>query len=158
MEKLHLDMMRAAIKLSSERMEAGLGGPFGAIVARGDKIVAEGFNQVTSNNDPTAHAEVTAIRNAAKAIGGFDLAGHTLYTSCEPCPMCLGAIYWARLDAVYYGNTRQDAARIGFDDDHIYREFDKPIAARSIAFVKLDLPEAAQAFQAWADKPDKVRY
>ena len=146
MDKLHLDMMRAAIKLSRERMDAGFGGPFGAIVARGDRIVAEGFN------------EVTAIRNAAKVIGGFNLRGLTLYTSCEPCPMCLGAIYWARLDAVYYGNTREDAALIGFDDDHIYREFAKPMAGRSIPFVKLDLPEAAQAFQAWADKPDKVQY
>ncbi len=158
MEKLHLDMMRAAIRLSRERMDAGFGGPFGAIVAKGDTIVAEGYNRVTSSNDPTAHAEITAIRNAAKAIGGFDLKGHTLYTSCEPCPMCLGAIYWARLDAVYYGNTREDAARIGFDDDHIYREFAKPMAGRSIPFVKLDLPEAAQAFKAWTDKPDKVRY
>ncbi len=158
MDKLHLDMMRAAIKLSRERMDAGFGGPFGAIVARGDRIVAEGFNEVTSSNDPTAHAEMTAIRNAAKAIGGFNLQGLTLYTSCEPCPMCLGAIYWARLDAVYYGNTREDAALIGFDDDHIYREFAKPMAGRSIPFVKLDLPEAAQAFQAWADKPDKVQY
>ena len=158
MEQRHLDMMRVAVRLSREHMDAGSGGPFGAIVAKGDKIVAEGFNQVTSTNDPTAHAEMTAIRNAAKAIGNFDLGGHTLYTSCEPCPMCLGAIYWARLDAVYYGNTRGDAALIGFDDDHIYREFTKSMDGRAIPFVKLDLPEAAEVFQAWADKPDKVRY
>jgi guanine deaminase len=158
MDNLHLDMMRAALNLSRERMDAGFGGPFGAIVAKGGRIVAEGFNQVTSTNDPTAHAEVTAIRNAARAIGNFNLQGLTLYTSCEPCPMCLGAIYWARLEAVYYGNTREDAALIGFDDDHIYREFDKPIGDRAIPFVRLDLPEAAAAFQAWADKPDKVRY
>ena len=151
-------MMRAAIDLSHRRMAEGLGGPFGAVIARGDRIIAEGFNQVTSANDPTAHAEVSAIRNACRALGDFNLQGHTLYTSCEPCPMCLGAIYWARLDAVYYGNTREDAAAIGFDDDHIYREFARPIDGRAIPFVKLDLPEAAAAFQAWADKPDKIRY
>jgi tRNA(Arg) A34 adenosine deaminase TadA len=158
MEKRHLDMMQAAIDLSRSRMEAGLGGPFGAIVARGDRIVAEGFNQVTSANDPTAHAEVSAIRNACRTIGTFNLQGHTLYTSCEPCPMCLGAIYWARLDTVYYANTREDAAVIGFDDDHIYREFSKPIDERSIPFVRLDLPEAAAVFRTWAEKPDKIRY
>jgi tRNA(Arg) A34 adenosine deaminase TadA len=158
LEQLHLEMMRAAIRLSREKMAAGLGGPFGAIVARGPHAVAEGFNQVTSTNDPTAHAEITAIRAAARAIRSFDLRGHTLYTSCEPCPMCLGAIYWARLDAVYYANTREDAARIGFDDDHIYREFAKTIATRAIPFVKLDLPEATEVFQAWASKPDKILY
>jgi guanine deaminase len=157
-EALHLEMMRLAIKLSRTHMEAGLGGPFGAIVAKGNRVIAEGFNKVTSANDPTAHAEVTAIRNACRAIADFSLQGHTLYTSCEPCPMCLGAIYWARLDAVYYGNTREEAALIGFDDDHIYREFSKPIGGRAIPFVKLELPEAAAAFQAWMNKPDKIRY
>jgi len=155
---VHLEIMRAAIRLSREKMAAGFGGPFGAIVARGGTIVAEGWNQVTSSNDPTAHAEMTAIRAAAKTLGRFDLAGNTLYTSCEPCPMCLGAIYWARLDAVYYANSRDDAAAIGFDDDHIYRGFAKPIAARMIPFTRLELPEAAAAFRAWAEKPDKVRY
>jgi guanine deaminase len=155
---LHFKMMRAAIDLSHRRMAEGLGGPFGAVIARGERIVAEGFNQVTSANDPTAHAEISVIRNACRALGDFNLQGHTLYTSCEPCPMCLGAIYWARLDAVYYGNTREDAAAIGFDDDHIYREFARPIDGRAIPFVKLDLPEAAAAFRAWAGKPDKIRY
>jgi tRNA(Arg) A34 adenosine deaminase TadA len=157
-QAFHLEMMRAALRLSREKMAAGLGGPFGAIVARGTEIVAEGWNQVTSTNDPTAHAEITAIRAASRAIHSFDLRGHSLYTSCEPCPMCLGAIYWARLDAVYYANTREDAALIGFDDDHIYREFAKTIEGRDIPFVKLDLPEAAAAFQAWTAKPDKILY
>ena len=151
-------MMRTAIRLSLEKMATGRGGPFGAIVARGGHLVAEGWNQVTSTNDPTAHAEITAIRAAARATRSFDLRGHTLYTSCEPCPMCLGAIYWARLDAVYYANTREDAARIGFDDDHIYREFAKTIEGRNIPFVKLDLPEATAAFEAWTAKADKIRY
>jgi guanine deaminase len=157
-EQLHLEMMRIAVRLSREKMAVGQGGPFGAIVARGERIVAEGWNQVTSASDPTAHAEMVAIRTAASAIRSFDLSGHTLYTSCEPCPMCLGAIYWARLDAVYYANTREDAARIGFDDDHIYREFAKTIEGRDIAFVKLDLPEADAVFQAWTAKPDKIPY
>ena len=151
-------MMRAAIRLSLEKMSRGQGGPFGAIVARGGHAVAEGWNQVTSANDPTAHAEVTAIRAAARATRSFDLRGHTLYTSCEPCPMCLGAIYWARLDAVYYANTRQDAARIGFDDDHLYREFAKSIDDREIPFTKLELPEAGAVFEAWVRKPDKIPY
>ena len=151
-------MMRIAIRLSLDKMSTGQGGPFGAIVARGGHVVAEGWNQVTSANDPTAHAEITAIRAAAHATRSFDLRGHTLYTSCEPCPMCLGAIYWARLDAVYYANTRQDVARIGFDDDHLYREFAKPIAGREIPFVRLELPEAEAAFDAWVRKPDKIPY
>jgi len=157
-ERFHLEMMRAAIRLSHEKMSAGLGGPFGAVVARGAHVVAEGFNQVTSANDPTAHAEIVAIRAAASVVQSFDLSGHTLYTSCEPCPMCLGAIYWARLDAVYYANTREEAALIGFDDDHIYREFAKTVEGRDIPFVKLDLPEAEAAFQAWTAKPDKILY
>jgi len=150
--------MRRAIALSAEKMRAGLGGPFGALIARRGKIVAEGFNQVTSNNDPTAHAEVVAIRAACRALGSFGLQGCEMYTSCEPCPMCLGAIYWARLDRVYYANTRADAAIIGFDDDHIYREFDKPIDGRAVPFIRLGSTEARQIFQEWLEKPDKIPY
>jgi tRNA(Arg) A34 adenosine deaminase TadA len=150
--------MRRAIALSAEKMRAGLGGPFGALIARDGKIVAEGFNQVTSNNDPTAHAEVVAIRAACRQLGSFSLQGCEMYTSCEPCPMCLGAIYWARLDRVYYANTRSDAAVIGFDDDHIYREFDKPIDGRAVPFIQLGSEEARQIFQEWLEKPDKIPY
>jgi guanine deaminase len=150
--------MRRAIAISGERMRAGLGGPFGAVVVKDGKIIAEGFNQVTSSSDPTAHAEVVAIRQACSALGRFSLEGCELYTSCEPCPMCLGAIYWARLDRVYYANDRDDAARIGFDDDHIYREFAKPINERSLEFIHMPMKEARAVFQEWVDKPDKVRY
>ena len=152
------NFLRAAIELSRQRMAAGFGGPFGAIVVRAGQVIAEGFNQVTSTNDPTAHAEVSAIRAACTALKSFSLAGCTLYTSCEPCPMCLGAIYWARLDRVVYANTRTDAAAIGFDDDHIYREFAKPIAARAIPFTHLPSEEGRAVFAAWQAKPDKVPY
>ena len=151
-------LMRRAITLSGEHMRAGRGGPFGAIVVRNHEIVAEGTNRVTSTNDPTAHAEVVAIREACQHLGTHNLAGCDLYTSCEPCPMCLGAIYWARLDRVFYANTREDAAAIGFDDDLIYREFAKPILDRTLSFIRLSLPEGRGIFQEWADKPDKTPY
>jgi len=150
--------MRRAIALSAEKMRAGLGGPFGAIIARDGEVIAEGHNQVTSGNDPTAHAEVVAIRAACRQLGSFSLQGCEMYSSCEPCPMCLGAIYWARLDRVYYANTRGDAAAIGFDDDHIYREFDKPIDGRTVPFIRLGSEEARQIFQEWLEKPDKIPY
>ncbi len=150
--------MRRAVALSAEKMRAGLGGPFGAIIARDGKIIAEGHNQVTFGNDPTAHAEVVAIRAACRQLGSFSLQGCEMYSSCEPCPMCLGAIYWARLDRVYYANTRSDAAAIGFDDDHIYREFDKPIDGRVVPFIQLGSEEARQIFQEWLEKPDKIPY
>ncbi len=150
--------MRRAIAISAERMRAGLGGPFGAVVVRDGAILAEGFNGVTSDNDPTAHAEVMAIRAACHHLGQFSLAGCELYSSCEPCPMCLGAIYWARIERVYYANTRSDAAVIGFDDDHIYREFTLPITKRAIPFVHLRLGEARDVFKEWMDKPDKIPY
>ncbi|HEY2891235.1 MAG TPA: nucleoside deaminase [Dongiaceae bacterium] len=150
--------MRRAIAISGERMRAGLGGPFGAVVVMDGKIVAEGFNQVTSSSDPTAHAEVVAIRAACSALGRFNLEGCELYSSCEPCPMCLGAIYWARLDRVYFANDRNDAARIGFDDDHIYREFAKAMHERHLEFIHMPMKEARAVFQEWVDKPDKVRY
>jgi tRNA(Arg) A34 adenosine deaminase TadA len=150
--------MRRAIALSAEKMRAGLGGPFGALIARNGQVIAEGHNQVTSGNDPTAHAEVVAIRAACRQLGSFSLQGCEMYASCEPCPMCLGAIYWARLDRVYYANTRIDAAAIGFDDDHIYRELDKPIGGRAVPFIHLESEEARQIFREWLEKTDKIPY
>ena len=152
------ELMRRAIGLSNEMMRAGRGGPFGAVIARDGEIIAEGHNQVTSANDPTAHAEVVAIREACARLGRFHLEGCTIYTSCEPCPMCLSAIYWARLDRLYYANTRADAARIGFADDHIYREIGLPLEARAIPARRLLAEEADAAFREWEEKPDKVAY
>lgn len=150
--------MLKAIELSQHHMRNGAGGPFGAVIARGDEIIARGHNQVTSANDPTAHAEVMAIREACAKAGTFSLPGCVIYTSCEPCPMCLAAIYWARLDAIYFANTRQDAALIGFDDDHIYREFTLQLDQRSIPIIRMKLPEAAAVFEEWESKTDKVLY
>jgi guanine deaminase len=150
--------MARAIQLSLDNVRSGHGGPFGAVVVQNNAIVADGVNRVTTTNDPTAHAEVVAIREACRKLGLFELKDCELYTSCEPCPMCLGAIYWARIDRVYFANTRNDAAVIGFDDDHIYREFTLPIAARTIPFVHLPLDEAQEVFKEWMDKPDKIPY
>jgi tRNA(Arg) A34 adenosine deaminase TadA len=150
--------MRAAIRLSLSKMRANCGGPFGAVVVRKGKIVGRGWNQVTSTNDPTAHAEVSAIRDACKRLKTFQLDDCELYTSCEPCPMCLSAIYWARFKKVYYGNTRKDAAKIDFDDDLIYREVARPIAKRLIPMKQLLRPEALEVFKAWKNKTDKIRY
>ena len=150
--------MRHAIALSRRGMEGGAGGPFGAVVVKDGRVIAEGWNQVTSTNDPTAHAEVVAIRRACTALGRFDLRGAVLYTSCEPCPMCLAAAYWARLDAVVFGNARDDAAAIGFDDQFLYDEVAKPIEARSLPIRRLLAAEALEVFAAWAEKPDKVPY
>ncbi len=150
--------MRHAIALSRRGMEGGSGGPFGAVVVMEGRVVAEGWNQVTSTNDPTAHAEVVAIRRACTALGRFDLRGATLYTSCEPCPMCLAASYWARLDRVLYGNARDEAAAIGFDDEWLYREVPKPVAARSLPMRRLLAAEALEVFRDWTAKPDKVPY
>lgn len=150
--------MREAIRLSLAKMRSNYGGPFGAVVVRGDKIVGRGWNQVTSSNDPTAHAEMVAIRDACQRLKSFVLEGCELYTSCEPCPMCLSAIYWARLDRVYYGNTRKDAQRIEFDDDLIYEEVATPISKRKIPMKQLLRPEALAAFKEWRVKSDKIRY
>jgi len=150
--------MRQAIALSRRGMEAGAGGPFGAVVVLDGKVVAEGWNQVTSANDPTAHAEVVAIRRACSALGRFELRGATLYTSCEPCPMCLSAAYWARLDAVIYANAREQAAAIGFDDAWLYAEVPKPVEARALPMRRLLAAEALEVFEAWAAKPDKLPY
>ncbi len=154
----HEDLMRRAIALSREKMRAGHGGPFGALVVKDGQVIAEGWNRVTSINDPTAHAEVVAIREACRKLGTFSLEGCEIYTSCEPCPMCLAAIYWARLERIYFANTREDAAAIGFDDDHLYREIPKAIAERTIPTEQLSIPEARAVFEEWRDKPDKVIY
>jgi tRNA(Arg) A34 adenosine deaminase TadA len=150
--------MRQAIALSRRGMEARAGGPVGAVVVLEGKVVAEGWNQVTSVNDPTAHAEVVAIRRACAALSRFELRGATLYTNCEPCPMCLSAAYWARLDAVVYANAREQAAAIGFDDAWLYAELPKPIAQRALPMRRLLAAEALEVFEAWAAKPDKVPY
>ena len=150
--------MREAIRLSRDKMRRGAGGPFGAVVVRNGKIIARGWNRVTSANDPTAHAEVTAIRAACRKLKTFRLDDCELYTSCEPCPMCLAAIYWARFKKVFYANTRRDAARIEFDDDLIYREVARPVSRRKIAMRQLLRPEALKVFAEWQAKPDKIRY
>jgi tRNA(Arg) A34 adenosine deaminase TadA len=151
-------LMRRAVEISAERMRQNAGGPFGAVIVKDGKVIAEGWNKVTSSNDPTAHAEVSAIRSACARLGTFSLAGCDIYTSCEPCPMCLAAIYWARLDRVYFANSREDAAVIGFDDALIYDEVAKPFDSRIIPTVRLDLPEARAVFAEWQAKPDKVEY
>jgi guanine deaminase len=150
--------MRAAIRISLTKMRGNHGGPFGAVVVRRGKIVGRGWNQVTSTNDPTAHAEVSAIRDACRRLRTFQLDDCELYTSCEPCPMCLAAIYWARCRRVYYGNTRQDAARIDFADDFIYREIARPITRRAVPMKQLLRNEAQAAFAEWKNKPDKIGY
>jgi len=150
--------MRAAIRLSLQKMRENHGGPFGAIVVCGGKIIGSGWNRGTSSNDPTAHAEVTAIRGACQKLKSFQLDNCELYTSCEPCPMCLAAIYWARLRKVYYANTRKDAAAIEFDDDFIYREIMQPVSRRKIPMKQLLRKEALKVFVEWTKKPDKIRY
>ena len=154
----HTRLMGRAVALSAEKMRAGMGGPFGAVIVRDGEIIAEGFNQVTSTNDPTAHAEVVAIRRACARLNTFSLEGCVIYTSCEPCPMCLASIYWARIDAIYFANTRADAADIGFDDDFLYREIPKPIGDRTIPTRQLLLDEARAVFEEWRVMPDKVTY
>ncbi len=150
--------MRRAIELSRIHMEAGEGGPFGAVIVRGGEILGEGWNQVTSSHDPTAHAEVVAIRRACAALGTFQLRGCEIYTSCEPCPMCLAAIYWARLDRVWFANGREDAAAIQFDDDWLYREVALPLEVRALPTRQILRDEALKVFQAWETKPDKIPY
>ena len=158
MDPKHLRFMDLAGQISQEKMNAGEGGPFGAIIVRDDEIIGQGWNQVTSQCDPSAHAEIVAIRNACSTLGIFSLEGANIYTSCEPCPMCLAAIWWARLESVYYANTRQDAARIGFDDAEIYREVGRNLTDRQIPMIRGESRAAALAFQDWAQKEDKVPY
>lgn len=150
--------MARAIQLSIENALSGRGGPFGAVIVKEGKIVAEAVNQVTSANDPTAHAEMLAIRAACQKLGVFKLKNCELYTSCEPCPMCLGAIYWARLSRIYFANTAEDAAKIGFDDSFIYKELRQLHSQRLIPTVQMMREEALAGFRAWANKPDKIPY
>ena len=149
--------MKRAIELSLESVNKG-GGPFGCVIIKDGKIVSEGSNKVTSSKDPTAHGEIVAIREACKKINNFSLSGFELYSSCEPCPMCLSAIYWARIDKVYFANTRQDAQKIDFDDSLIYSEFQKNIDKRKIPMVQMMRNEALKAFELWDKKTDKVKY
>lgn len=150
--------MREAIRLSIQMMRRGKGGPFGAIIVKGNRIVGRGSNQVTSSNDPTAHAEIVAIRDACRRLKTFSLQDCDLYASCEPCPMCLSAIYWARIRSVFYGNTRRDAAKIGFDDAKIYREVALPIGKRELMMKQFLRDEALVAFNEWEKKSDKIPY
>lgn len=150
--------MRRAIELSLENVRSNKGGPFGAVVVKDGKIVGEGANEVLSTNDPSAHAEVVAIRQACRRLNSFQLTGCEIYSSCEPCPMCMGLIYWSRPEIVFYGNTASDAASIGFDDDFIYHELAKPAEIRSLNMRQMLREEALTAFRSWQNKPDKVRY
>ncbi len=150
--------MREAIRLSINSMRAGNGGPFGAVIVKDGKVIARGFNKVTSTNDPTAHAEVVAIREACKVLGSFQLSGCEIYTSCEPCPMCLGAVYWARPDKMYFANTKADAAEIGFDDQFIYNEIELNVGNRHLPTEQLLHEEALIAFNEWKQKTDKIDY
>ncbi|MDQ3798262.1 MAG: nucleoside deaminase [Acidobacteriota bacterium] len=150
--------MRRAIALAQNGIDTNAGGPFGAIVVREGEIIGEGCNRVTSTNDPTAHAEVVAIRDACARLGSFQLDGCTIYTSCEPCPMCLGAIYWARPEKVFFGCTREDAARIGFDDQFIYEEIEKNYEHRQMKLANFLRDEALEVFRNWENKADKTRY
>ncbi len=154
----HEYFMRLAIEQAFSGMQRGEGGPFGAVVVRQGEVLAVGNNRVTSTNDPTAHAEIVAIREACRRLGHFQLNGCTLYTSCEPCPMCLGAIYWARPERVFFACTRSDAAAIDFDDAFIYSEIAAPLRERRIETVQLLREEALQVFEAWKNKPDKTLY
>lgn len=150
--------MKKAIRLSIANVEKGNGGPFGAIVVKDGKVIARGVNNVTSTNDPTAHAEVVAIRKACKVLKTYQLTGCEIYTSCEPCPMCLAAIYWARPDKIFFGGSKEDAAAIDFDDKLIYEEIAKPIAQRKIFTQQLLRDEALKAFRKWSESPNKIEY
>jgi tRNA(Arg) A34 adenosine deaminase TadA len=150
--------MARAIQLSVDNVLSGQGGPFGAVIVKNGSIVAEGANRVTATNDPTAHAEVIAIRQACSRLGTFELKECELYTSCEPCPMCLGAIYWARLDRIYYGSVAADAAQAGFDDSFIYHEIEKPFGTRKLPMVQMMREQALAGFRAWTERTNKVPY
>ena len=149
--------MREAIRLANQSVAQG-GGPFGAVIVKDGEIIAGSSNSVTIDNDPTAHAEVNTIRKACQKLGTFDLSGCTIYTSCEPCPMCLGAIYWARIGKIFYGNTRKDARDIDFADDFIYEELDLPMEKRTVPILPLLRDEALHTFRLWTEKTDKIEY
>lgn len=150
--------MQKAIDLAKKGMASNSGGPFGAVIVKDNKVIGKGYNKVTSKNDPTAHAEIVAIKEACEKLQSFQLDDCVIYTSCEPCPMCLGAIYWSRLKKVVYGCNRDDASIINFDDQFIYDELEKPINSRQIEFVKLMRQEALDVFKEWQKKSDKIRY
>ena len=151
------EFMKKAIELSVENVKKN-GGPFSAIIVKNEKIIAEGSNKVTLTNDPTAHGEIVAIREACKKLNNFNLSGSELYSTCEPCPMCLSAIYWARIDKIYYANTREDAQKIDFDDSLIYSELQKNIGKRKIPMIQMMRDEALRAFELWDKKKDKIKY
>lgn len=155
---MNKEFMSEAIRLSLERLNSDTAGPFGAVIAREGEIIGRGWNQVTASNDPTAHAEMVAIREACRRLGYFHLAGCELYSSCEPCPMCLAAAYWARLDRLFFANTRADARAIGFADEQIYRELALPLPQRSMPMIQMMRDEALPAFALWKSKSDKVAY
>lgn len=150
--------MAMAVELSARGMRSGEGGPFGSIVVRGDEVVGEGWNQVLTHNDPTAHAEVVAIRDACRRLGTFQLTDCEIFTSCEPCPMCFGAIYWARPQRVFFANTKEDAAAIEFDDSFIYHELELPYCDKKIPFIPMPEEAAREVFREWADKSDRKLY
>ncbi len=158
MKNKHVEYLKKAIKLSNYNINNDLGGPFGAIIVKDGKIIAKGLNQVTSKNDSTAHAEIVAIRNACKKLKTFNLENCIIYCSCEPCPMCLGAIYWARISEVYFAATKNDAAEINFDDDFIYKEINKPLDKRKIKFKQLLRNEAVEVLNQWQNKENKTKY
>ena len=151
------NFMTRAIELSLASVRSN-GGPFGCVIVKNNEIIAEGSNKVTIINDPTAHAEIVTIRKACKALNNFNLEGTEMYTSCEPCPMCLSAIYWSHIDKIYYGNTRLDAAKIGFDDNYIYNELSKQLSQRKIPMQQLNQEDAIKVFKEWELKPDKTKY
>lgn len=155
---VHDQFMREAINLSRENIQQGRGGPFATVIVKNGMVLARGTNLVTSTNDPTAHAEIVAIREACRILGSYQLDGCDIYSSCEPCPMCLGAIYWARPKAIYFANSRDDAAVIGFDDRAIYDEFTRPHSGRKIPMIQVLRDEALVAFREWQEKNDKVSY
>jgi len=157
-EELHLRFLRRALDLALENARSGNGGPFGAVIAADGKIIAEGVNHVTRETDPTAHAEISAIRAACRKLGRFSLQGCTLYSSCEPCPMCLSAIYWARLDGLYFAADRSDAARAGFDDSFLYEQIPLDVQARALPTKRLLAEAGGEAFAAWLKRPDRVPY
>jgi tRNA(Arg) A34 adenosine deaminase TadA len=161
MEKLNsadVKFMKLAIALSRENVENGIGGPFGAVIVKNGRVISKSANRVTATNDPTAHAEVTAIRLASEKLRSFDLSDCVIYTSCEPCPMCLGAIYWSRISKIYYANTKHDAAKIGFDDKFIYDELDLPAEKRKLPVIQLMRKEAQEAFEHWKKSEQKIEY
>tara|TARA_Y100000741_G_scaffold140028_1_gene105668 strand:+ start:1611 stop:2075 length:465 start_codon:yes stop_codon:yes gene_type:complete len=154
---MNKEFMKMAIELSIESVNKK-GGPFGCVIVKNNKVIAKGSNKVTSTNDPTAHGEIVAIREACKKLNNFNLNGSELYSTCEPCPMCLSAIYWARISKIYYANTREDAQKIDFDDSFIYSEFEKKIKERKIPMIQMMRNEALKAFELWDKKTDKVKY